>query len=66
MLMLIMILPWIPYFLLLEDGWVKASGTTLGADDGIGIAAAMAILASDEYSVTDLWNACLPPTKRAE
>jgi len=30
-----------------EDGWVKAKGTTLGADDGIGIAASMAILASD-------------------
>ncbi len=30
-----------------EDGWVKARGTTLGADDGIGIAASMAILASD-------------------
>ena len=29
-----------------EDGWVKARGTTLGADDGIGIAASMAILAS--------------------
>ncbi len=30
------------------DGeWVKASGTTLGADDGIGIAVQMAILASD-------------------
>ncbi len=32
----------------LEDGWVKARGTTLGADDGIGIAASMAILASDK------------------
>jgi len=31
----------------MEDGWVKARGTTLGADDGIGIAASMAILASD-------------------
>jgi dipeptidase D len=31
----------------MEDGWVKAKGTTLGADDGIGIAAAMAILSSD-------------------
>lgn len=31
----------------LENGWVKARGTTLGADDGIGIAASMAILASD-------------------
>ncbi len=30
------------------DGWVKAEGTTLGADDGIGIAAAMAILASND------------------
>ncbi len=27
-----------------ENGWVKAEGTTLGADDGIGIAAQMAIL----------------------
>ena len=32
----------------IEDGWVKAKGTTLGADDGIGIAASMAILASDD------------------
>jgi dipeptidase D len=29
------------------DGWVKASGTTLGADDGIGVAASLAILNSD-------------------
>ena len=28
----------------IKDGWVSASGTTLGADDGIGIAAQMAIL----------------------
>ena len=26
------------------DGWVKANGTTLGADDGMGAAAAMAVL----------------------
>ncbi len=31
-----------------DDGWIKARGTTLGADDGIGIAASMAILASDD------------------
>ncbi len=31
----------------IEGEWVKASGTTLGADDGIGMAAALAILASD-------------------
>lgn len=30
-----------------EDGWVKARGTTLGADCGIGVAAALAVLASD-------------------
>lgn len=35
------ILPWI------DGNWVKAKGTTLGADDGIGIAAALAILESD-------------------
>lgn len=29
-----------------DDGWVKAKGTTLGADDGIGVAAQLAILAS--------------------
>ena len=28
----------------IDDGWVKAKGTTLGADDGIGIAAQLAIL----------------------
>jgi dipeptidase D len=30
--------------LICEDGWVRASGTTLGADNGMGCAAAMAIL----------------------
>jgi len=32
----------------MEDGWVKAKGTTLGADDSIGIAASLAILATDQ------------------
>lgn len=32
----------------IEGGWVTANGTTLGADDGIGIAAQMAILLSEE------------------
>ena len=27
-----------------EDGWVKAKGTTLGADNGIGVAAIMAVM----------------------
>jgi len=31
-----------------EDGWITAKGTTLGADDGIGIAASLAILASND------------------
>ncbi len=30
-----------------EDDWVKAKGTTLGADNGIGVASIMTILASD-------------------
>ena len=33
--------PWI------DGNWIRAKGTTLGADDGIGIAAALAILESD-------------------
>jgi dipeptidase D len=32
----------------IDDGWVKANGTTLGADCGIGIAAQMAVLTSAE------------------
>lgn len=33
-----------PIIPVVKDGWVMADGTTLGADDGIGIAAQMAIL----------------------
>lgn len=33
---------------LIVDGWVTANATTLGADDGIGIAAQLAILASND------------------
>ncbi len=32
----------------ISDGWVKANGTTLGADCGIGIAAQLAVLTSKE------------------
>ena len=35
----------IPYEI--EDGWMVAKNTTLGADDGIGIAACLALLDSD-------------------
>ncbi|WP_224490028.1 aminoacyl-histidine dipeptidase [Robertkochia flava] len=31
-----------------QDGWVRAKGTTLGADNGLGVAAIMAVLESDD------------------
>lgn len=34
----------------IDGDWVKANGTTLGADNGIGVASIMAILASDDIS----------------
>lgn len=34
--------------MLVDGDWVKADGTTLGADNGIGVAAIMAVLASSE------------------
>ncbi|MDA3821972.1 MAG: aminoacyl-histidine dipeptidase [Bacteroidales bacterium] len=33
-----------------KDGWITAEGTTLGADDGIGVAASLAILTSADIS----------------
>jgi dipeptidase D len=36
-----------PIIPLIRDGWVCAKGTTLGADDGIGIASQMAILTDE-------------------
>lgn len=36
-----------PIEYVIEDGWMVAKDTTLGADDGIGVAATLAILASD-------------------
>lgn len=38
-----------PIKTIVADGWVKADGTTLGADDGIGVASALAVL--DDESV---------------
>ena len=32
----------------IEDGWVRADGTTLGADNGIGVAMIMALLEADD------------------
>ncbi len=37
-----------PIETLIEDGWVKANNTTLGADNGIGAAAAMAVLEAED------------------
>ena len=34
----------------IDDGWVRAEGTTLGSDDGIGMAAAMAVLTATDLS----------------
>jgi len=34
--------------MLIDGDWVKANGTTLGADNGIGVATIMALLASDD------------------
>ena len=35
---------------MIVDGWVKANGTTLGADDGIGIAVQLALLDSKDVA----------------
>ncbi|MBN1108040.1 MAG: aminoacyl-histidine dipeptidase [Bacteroidales bacterium] len=43
-----------PIIPVVKDGWVTASGTTLGADDGIGIAAQMAILADKNIATGKL------------
>lgn len=34
----------------IDDGWVRAEGTTLGSDDGIGMAAQMAVLTAGDLS----------------
>jgi len=36
--------------MLIEDGWVTANGTTLGADNGIGVAAIMSLLESKDIA----------------
>ncbi|HYN23130.1 MAG TPA: M20/M25/M40 family metallo-hydrolase, partial [Thermoanaerobaculia bacterium] len=33
-----------------ENGWVKATGTTLGADNGIGLAAILAVMEADDLT----------------
>mgnify|MGYP001290760813 FL=1 len=36
-----------------QDGWIRANGTTLGADNGIGCAAAMAVLTDTQIAHGD-------------
>lgn len=39
-----------PIQIFIDGDWIKAKGTTLGADDGIGIAAQLAVLAANDIS----------------
>ena len=39
-----------PLKVYVKDGWVSAEGTTLGGDDGIGVAAELALLASTDIA----------------
>ena len=39
-----------PINTIIDGDWVKTNGTTLGADNGIGMAAALAVLASDDIA----------------
>jgi dipeptidase D len=39
-----------PIETIIDGEWVKANGTTLGADNGIGVAATMAVLAADDIA----------------
>ena len=39
-----------PIETIIDGEWVKANGTTLGSDNGIGVASALAVLASKRYT----------------
>ncbi|MEI7748211.1 MAG: hypothetical protein WCI81_03955 [Chlorobiaceae bacterium] len=54
-----------PIETVLDGEWVTANGTTLGADNGLGVAAAMAVLESTECSTARLRRS-LPAMKRLE
>ncbi|NDV80087.1 aminoacyl-histidine dipeptidase [Dysgonomonas sp. 511] len=43
-----------PIETVIDGDWLKAKGTTLGADNGVGVAAALAILASDDIQHSNL------------
>lgn len=48
-------------FPVVANGWVQAPGTTLGADDGIGVAVALAIAAEATSSVASMSAPPFPP-----
>ena len=48
-------------FPVVADGWVQAPGTTLGADDGIGVAVALAIAAEAASGSAGMERSPLPP-----
>ena len=54
-----------PIAAFVDKGWLRADGTTLGADDGIGVALIMALL-EDETSRMVPWKRSLPSTKRMD
>ena len=53
-----------PIELVEEDGWLRANGTTLGADDGAGVANILAILETSRSSPTRRWSASSPSRRR--
>lgn len=49
----------------IDGEWVTANGTTLGADDGIGVAAILAVLEDESLPHGDI-EASSPPPRRPE
>jgi dipeptidase D len=47
-----------PIELVKDNGWIKAIGTTLGSDNGIGVAASLAVVTDDSIIqlVLIIWN----------
>jgi len=43
-----------PIIPIIEDGWIRADNTTLGADDGIGVAMAMAAALTEQHPPLEL------------
>ena len=54
-----------PIETLIDGEWVKANGTTLGSDNGIGVSAALAVLASKTCLMVH-WKLSLQSMKRPE